>query len=643
MKRFLLFLTCISCAAAGFSQTLFTYGNNSVDKEEFLKAYNKNKTVVTDKEASLREYLDLYTKFKLKVKAAQELRLDTLPQLRTDLDNFRTQVEESYMNNEKAVDALIDEAFYRSQKDLHVYHFFAAINGNGPDSVKAYQALAEIANSLKQGNTNYDALANDASVKYVKVKAGDLGFITVFSVPYEYENIIYNLKPGEVSVPYRTKNGIHLFKLVEERKTAGRWRVAQLLFSFPPGGEKNPAPTKQKADSVYKLLKAGADFAKLANQVSDDKMTYVTGGEMPEFGTGKFQPVFEKEVFVLSKDGDYTAPFETPFGFHIVKRIKQTPTSSDKNDDGYRYELKQKILQDNRMTGAKEKFAKEIISKIGYKKNTVIKDADLFRYADSVAVYAADADVTKYPISTKTIFSFGKTNVTGAEWLNFIKDFKGNLEIYKGESNQELLDKFISVAAMDYYRKHLEEYNDEFRYQMKEFKEGNMLFEVMERNVWGSASQDTAALKKLYEQNKTKYRWAASATVILFNCTNAAAAEQARAALIAGKDWKKIAEESNNTIIADSGRYELPQIPAAEGTKFKTGIVTPVLPNTVDGSASFVKVLETHADNEQRSFEDARGLVINDYQNVMEDKWIEDLKKKYPVKVNEDVFKSLLK
>ena len=249
MKRFLLLATCITCATIGFSQTLFTYGNNTVDKDEFLKAYNKNKTVVVDKEASLREYLDLYTKFKLKVKAAQELRLDTLPQLKTDLDNFRTQVEESYMNNEKAVDALVDEAFYRSQKDLHVYHFFAGIEGT--DSVKAYQALKEIADKLKEGKTNYEELANDASLKYTKVKAGDLGFITVFSVPYDYENIIYSLKPGEVSAAYRTKSGVHLFKLIEERKTTGRWRIAQLLFSFPPGGETNPAPTKQKADSVF--------------------------------------------------------------------------------------------------------------------------------------------------------------------------------------------------------------------------------------------------------------------------------------------------------------------------------------------------------------------------------------------------------
>lgn len=641
MKRFFLLLTCVTCAAVGFSQTLFTYGNNAVDKEEFLKAYNKNKTVVTDKEASLREYLDLYTKFKLKVKAAQELRLDTLPQLKADLDNFRTQVEESYMNNEKAVDALVDEAFNRSQKDLHVYHYFAGIEGT--DSAKAYQALKEVADKLKEGKTDYEGLANDVSLKYTKVKGGDLGFITAFSVPYEYENIVYNLKPGEVSAPYRTKSGVHLFKLIEERKSAGRWRIAQLLFSFPPGSEGNTAPIKQKADSVYKLLKGGADFAKLAEKVSDDKMTYVTGGEMPEFGSGKFLPSFEKEVFKLSKDGDYTQPFETSFGYHIVKRLKQIPTPSDKNDEGFRYDLRQKILQDSRMAASKERFSKEIITKVGYKKNSLVKDADLFRYADSIAANIDGANANKYPISNKTIFSFGKTNVTGADWLSFVKDFKGSAEIYKGESNEAMMDKFISVSALDYYKKHLEEYNDEFRYQMKEFKEGNMLFEVMERNVWGSAGQDTVALLKQYEQNKSKYRWGPSATVVLFNCTTNTAAEQARAALVAGKDWKKIGEESNNTVIVDSGRYEITQIPAPEGTKFKMGLITPVLPNTVDGSSSFILVLKTHGDDEQRSFEDARGLVINDYQNVMETKWIEDLKKKYPVKINEDVFRSLLK
>lgn len=639
MKRYYLLLAFLGFAPVAFSQTLFTYGPNAVDKDEFLKAYNKNKTAVTSKESSLREYLDLYTKFKLKVKAAQDIRLDTLPTLQADMQSFRTQVEESYMNNEKAVTGLVNEAFNRSQRDMHVYHFFAPVEAGG-DSVKALQALNAVLDKVKAGNTDYNSLVNDAAAKFGKVKSGDLGFITVFSVPYEYENIIYNMKPGQVSAPYHAKNGWHAFRLVEERPAVGRWRIAQLMFSFPPGGENDPA-IKRRADSAYNLLKNGADFAKLAAAVSDDKMTYGTGGEMPEFGTGKFQPDFEKKVFELKKDGDYTQPFASSFGYHIIKRLKQTPVVSSNNDAGYEYELRQKVLQDSRIEAAKEKFAREIVAKVGFKRNAVVKDADLFRYADSVVANPTVA-ITKFPISNKPVLTVGKTNVSGIDWLSFIRDYKANGELYQGENNAALVDKFISTSSLDYYRKHLEEFNPEFRYQMKEFKEGNMLFEIMERNVWGAAGQDTAALLKLYGQNKAKYRWAESATVILFNCTNAAAAEQARAAIAAGKDWKDIIQENANSVFADSGRYELSQIPAAEGTKFSVGLLTPVLNNATDGSASFVKILALHPDNDQRSFEDAKGLVINDYQAVIEDKWVNELKKKYPVKVNEEVFKSLL-
>ena len=100
MKRLFLFTLLAWITTGVFSQTLFTYGTNAVDKSEFLRAYNKNKTAVTDKAMAMREYLDLYIQFKLKVKAAKEMRIDTLTTLANDLQNFRTQIEESYLNDE---------------------------------------------------------------------------------------------------------------------------------------------------------------------------------------------------------------------------------------------------------------------------------------------------------------------------------------------------------------------------------------------------------------------------------------------------------------------------------------------------------------------------------------------------------------
>jgi len=643
MKRIVLLSAFSLCCSALFSQTLFTYGNTAVDKEEFLRAYNKNKTLTDNKEKALREYLDLYTNFKLKVKAAKDMRLDTLPQLTSDLDNFRSQVNETYMNNDEALSTLVDEAFTRSQKDLHVVHFFAALDEK-TDSLKAAKAMQELYSSLQAGRTDYEKLAADISVKYVPVKTSDIGYITAFSVPYEYEKIIYGLKKGEASKAYRSKNGLHIFKLVDERKAVGKWRVAQILIAVPPGGDAgvNSKLAEQKADSIYQKLVAGADFVEMAKEYSDDKLTYTSGGIMPEFTVGKYEPQFEETVFKLSKDGEISKPFPTQYGFHIVKRLSVQPVQNTKADATYMYEIKQKVLQDSRVSIAKDIFTGSVVKLVGYKRNPAVKDADLFRYADSIVVNPAVNAAKVFPISNKIIFS-GKNNIKGSEWLNFVREYKTNPEIYKGESNPALLEKFITISSLDYYKNNLETFSPEFRYQMEEFKEGNLLFEVMERKVWSNAGSDTTGLLKYYNQHKNKYLWTPSADVIIFSCTNKKAADAAFAAVKNGKAWKAVAEESNNTVQADSGRYELAQIALSEKEPVTAGMLTQISVSPTDGTAAFIKILKLHPANEQRSFEEARGLVINDYQNIIEEKWIEELRKKYPVTVNEAVFQSLLK
>jgi len=416
-----------------------------------------------------------------------------------------------------------------------------------------------------------------------------------------------------------------------------------LLFTYPPdANEEIKTATLKKADSVYRLLQDGADFGKLAKELSDDKLTYMKGGEMPEFGTGRYDNEFEKEVFKLKADNEITKPFTTAFGVHIVKRIAFSPTPSEKENAGLQFELKQKLMQDERINGAKESFAKEIISLIGYKKTSSVKEEDLYRYADSIAKNSTTADPDKLPISNKTIITFKNGSVKGSDWLKFVRDYKSNPEQYKGETNGELWNKYVTYSSLEYYKKHLEEYNADFRYQMKEFKEGNMLFEIMERNVWSKAATDSVGLLDHYNANKTKYKWAASADVLIFNSTNEKIAKEAMESVKRGKPWKEIAEGSEATIQADSGRYELSQItdPAATGTA-TNNTYSSIIKNS-DGSATFVKYIRLYPADQQRSFEEAKGLVINDYQNVLEKKWLEALRKKYPVKINEAVVGQML-
>ena len=366
----------------------------------------------------------------------------------------------------------------------------------------------------------------------------------------------------------------------------------------------------------------------------------MNGGEMPEFGTGKFDLPFETKVFALAKDGDVAEPILTEYGFHIVKRLQVKPTPADKGDEAFVSSIKQELLQDARINIAKVKFAKDVLIKSGFKRNVAVKDEMLFRYADSVV---SSKEVGKFPINNLTIFSFTKSTVKGSDWLNFVKDYKLNTDVYKGEDNKALLDKYISTTSLEYYRNHLEEFNEDFKYQMQEFREGNMLFEIMEKNVWSKAANDSVGLKKYYIDHKEKYIWGESALVYLFNCNSVETATEAVAALQKGKTWKQIADESGGKIQSDSGRYEIGQLQLPTATKLTEGMITKPLLNSGDNSASFLEVLKLFPANQQRSYEEARGLVINDFQNQLEAEWIETLKKKNPVKLNEAVFQSLLK
>lgn len=642
MKQLYLLVAFFLFTSLLYSQSLFTYGTHAVSKDEFLRAYNKNKTTVENKDQALKDYLDLYIKFKLKVQAAKDMRLDTLPSLEADLDNFKQQIEDSYLKDEKQVIALTDEAFTRSKKDIHVLHFYVPVDAKmlPADTLKAYKAINETYDELKKGKTNYEDILVEIKEDIAPVQGNDLGFITVFTLPYSFENIVYGLKAGDVSKPYRTKKGWHIFKNEGERPAVGKIIVAQILFAVPADNNALRDRAKRLSDSVYKALQAGADFSEMAKNYSDDKMTYMNGGVMPAFGVAKYDGSFETAAFSLKHDSDITSPFQTEFGYHILKRISRE-SIPENNNDAYRYSLKQDVLNDTRIETAKEKFVKEILAKTGYKKNSAVSDAALWKITDSFAL--VNKNITVGNLNEKTVlFSFDNNKVTVGDWLQYVRRVKQGSPGADEPYYPVLLRNYVAIAATENYRKRLQDFNPAFKYQVEEFKEGNLLFEIMERNIWSKASLDSVGLRQYFEQHKNNYKWSPSADAILYSCANAAVANNAMEQIEKGRYWRNVMSENSTEVQADSGRYELSQIPVVDRTNFTQGLVTAPVVNSGDGTAVFAQVIKLYPGNQQRSFEDARGLIINDYQSFLEQKWIESLKKKYPVKVNEKAFLSLL-
>ncbi len=644
MKKLFLLAAFFFFLSNAFCQTLFTYGNHPVSRDEFLRAYNKNKTVTNDNAQSIKDYLGLYTKFKLKVQAAKDMHLDTLPSLQSDLQNFRTQIENNYLQDDKEVDALVNEAFNRSQKDIHVQHFYVLINDKmqPADTLKLYKAIHEAYDELKKGGTNYDEIVSEIKEKIGALQGNDMGWITVFTLPYEYENIVYGLKPGEVNKPYRSKKGWHIFKDEEERPAEGKIKIAQILFAVPAGNMAMRDHARQLADSVYNALQAGADFGEMAKKYSNDRSTFMNGGVMPEFGIAKYDGGFEKEAFSLKHDSDISKPFQTEFGYHILKRLSRLRIPENKNDEAYMYNLKQEVLGDDRMAIAKENFLNQAIAKTGFKKNKAVNEKDLWKITDTFAI--SNRSISSGNVNENTVlFSFNNNKkVTAGDWMQYVRNAKSAYAAQAPKTYAERMKDYVSLATLENYKKRLQDFNPDFKYQLQEFKDGNLLFEVMERKVWSKASADSAGLQHYYDEHFLKYKWNASADALLFSCANETVAKNAIDEINKGKSWKEITKD-NSQIQVDSGRYELSQIPVNGSVNFTAGVVTAPVINKGDGTAIFSMILKIYPANEQRSFADARGLVINDYQNFLENKWIEELKKKYPIKVNEKVLQSILK
>lgn len=645
-KKWALAVIAVLIMAMTSAQTLFTYGPYSTDARDFLKAFNKNNTATPGNKAkAMRDYLDLYIASRLKIREAYSRGYDTLSQIKNDIENLRSQIIENYLNDAAASARLLNEAFQRSQKDIHVAHIFISYKNKAGamDTAAAESKAKELYEKLRKGGDFFTLAQQYSSDPTVKTNKGDIGYVTVFTLPYEFENIVYRTPPAKFSAPYKSKIGIHIFKNLGERKAVGKIKVAQILLAFPPSADD---ATKKRmaslADSLYQRLLKGEDMAKLAGEYSNDYVSAASGGVMPEFGVGQYDPDFEKVVFGLARNGDISKPFLTTHGYHIVKRIGVTPVVTDPRNKAYMDQLKGQVNISDRMQLARNEVIDKALKKIPIRKYPY-SDKELMMLSDSLLDnrhMSSRVSITK----TTPLFSIGNELYTANDYITYAQTWRYKSDGTGVRPYQQVMDGFVRYKAEDYYRSHLEDFNSDFRSQMNEFKDGNLFFEIMQREVWGKAQSDTAALKTYYDKNKTRYTWKQSADAIIFFCGEESSAKSLYDAVKKNPaSWRAASDAMGEKVVADSSRYEFEQIPNPAKVAIQAGTVTSPLKNKTDGTVSFAYVLKTYPANMPRAYADAKGLVISDYQAELEKQWLAELKKKYPVKIDEKVFQQISK
>jgi peptidyl-prolyl cis-trans isomerase SurA len=620
------------------SQPVFSYGNKTVNKTEFLNAFNKNPNPDVDKKKALNEYLNLYINYKLKVQAAYDEKLNEQPALKMESENFKKQIAENVINEEANVKSLVKEAFERSQKDIYVAQIFIAF---GKDTAEAYKKAQAAYTQLKAGKNFGETAVQCSTDEGTKQNKGNVGYITVFSLPYEFENEIYKLKPGTYSAPYKSKIGYHILKNVSERPAVGRRKVEQILLAFPPdaNAEEKKSIT-HLADSLYNVISKGESFEAMARQFSNDNFSAMNGGLMPEIGVSQYSKDFEEQVFGLKKVNDVSKPFASNYGYHILKLIEIIAVSKNTEDVFTTASLKQKVESSDRISAAKKNLINKWMVAVKYKK-ALYDEKELWRYVDSFTYNKPLSSFKKVKDST-VIFSFAKQKYYAVDFAKYTRSLKQSNNAWASKSYTDILKEFTQSSCAEYYRNHLEEYNASMKQQAKEFGEANLLFASMDKHVWGKAGQDSVGLKNYYNQNKVKYQWQPGVAALVITAVNKElATEVAEKIKNNPANWRLITVSYGTNVIADSSRYELSQLPVKQKIESVKGFISSPEKNGTEEMYTFIYVAEVFSTPSQRSFDEARGLVINDYQQQLEEKWLAELKKKYPVKINQEVWKTI--
>lgn len=640
MKKLLITLACIAALKAGYSQTLFTYGPHKAAKADFLRAFNKNYQAQpgVSRAKAMEDYLQLYIASRQKVEEAIDRGYDTLPQLKQEMAMLREQILEKYINDPAATDKIVNEAFERSLKDIHAAHIFIAwVEKSGvPDTAATRQKLNAVLGRLTKGEDFLQVaqqLSDDPSARQNK---GDLNYITVFSLPYEFENLIYTTVPGRYSKPYASRAGYHIFKNISERKAAGKIKTKQVLLAIPPGAD---AATRQQtaalADSLYQLLKKGEDIGRLAALYSNDTYSMHASGSIPDIGVGQFDPLFEKTVWAL-KDGETSKPLLTTHGYHILQRVAAIPVVTNPADADNKEMLRMQAEADSRWASAKDFIYAAVKKKAGFKKANYT-DKALWAISDSLLDYKNSG--MAYTLTPQSLlFTIGDSSYRISNWITYAQMHRYRPDYSGVKTYPELMDEYSKHALYGYYRDHLEQFNDSFRQQMEEFKEGNLFFEIMQREVWTPSQTDTMALRNVYEKNKTKYQWTQSADAALFFSADTLQIKEVAAKVKQQPaSWRSIVA-AYPQVVADSGRYEWTQLPLITKKIPQAGDITPVAVNATDQTALFACIFAVHTQPSQRSFEEARGLVISDYQEELDAAWRKKLSEKYPVSIDKKIW-----
>lgn len=615
-------------------EVLMTINGEPITKAEFEYIYNKNNTDNAIDKKTLDEYVELFVNFKLKVAEAKSLGLDTTAAFKRELNGYRKQLAKPYLTDAELEEALYQEAYSHFSHDCEVSHILIKTN-EGEDSLAAYNQALDVIARLKAGE-DFAKVANETSAdQSVARNHGYLGWFTALQLVWPFEKAMYELPINEISDPVKSDFGYHIIKVHNRRPAWGQVNARHIMRMSNERMPQNIQEQKYKEIvEIKQRLDAGEDFAKLAKELSDDKASAQKGGDLGWFGIGRMVREFERAAFAL-QTGETSDIIKTQFGYHI---INVTDKKGVEPFEKKKADIQRMMQYDSRSTAAKTSFLNKLKKEYNFtlNSNEVVK-------AKVLAIQYADNDsllISKSQEHDGALITFADQMIPTSELIAFYVSTKK-----MGTDMDAKIAQITEVKLIQYENSQLENKYADFAHLMQEYHDGILLFEVSNKEVWERAIKDTKGLAKYFKENKKQYAWDTPRFKgFVIKCKDEATAKSVKKAVakmnpdsVHSYIRNKVNNDSTTLATVERGLWKEGENSYVDLTQFKNKNIQVA----TDPELPIVVVVGQMQKKMPKTYTDVRGTITADYQSHLEKLWIEALRNKYTVEINQEVLNTL--
>ena len=636
-------------AQSNTKEVLFTIDNNAYYTDEFLRVYHKNLDLVKEEsQKDLNHYLELFIGYKLKINKAYKLGLQHGTPYQAELKSYRSQLSKNYTTDSKVTQELVEEAYNRYLKEIKASHILIALEENATpaDTLKAFRQVQEIRQKALKGADFGDLAVQYSQDPSAKDNKGNLGYFSAFKMLYAFESEAYKTSKGSISNPVRTRYGYHLIKVEDIRDNRGEISVAHIMILNPTTTGDTPSDIdkpKNTIQDIYKKLQQGEKFEDLAKQFSEDKSSSSKGGVINRFGSGQLSSEeFESVAFALTTEKPISEPFQSQFGWHIVKLIGKFPL---KKFPEMQTELEKKVSKDDRSRLIFASMTDKLRKKYPVKRDNKTYTALVKLISNDIYEGKWDVPTNSKVLANKWL-TINDRPIDGTAFLTYVKEQQQNGIALKPISKltDHLYQKFVDEQLNSYFKDNLEKEFPEFSAVMDEYRDGLLLFDLMEKEIWTKSKSDTLGLKKFYETNLKNYNWKDRVDVVIASSTKMDVIKKAKKALGKGKTTDYIKEQLNVkdgvvNVMTNSGVFEEGNDVLPKGLQFKAGVSDIIK----EGDYYYVVKVNQVIPSVAKTLEECKGKAINDYQLYLEENWVKDLKTEFKLEVNQSTFDKVKK